>query len=157
MHRVPDPAFDQLSTPVLSVSAAGLVEAGNAASGQWFGVSLRRLAGLPLAALEVDGEVLSAALVAEAGAASAAASPPHGAPVPAGAIGAIRLPHLALAWPGAAARFADAWLTPREAGGWLLELHPVEEFPGGDPVAALPLALSAALKGLAHELRNPLA
>src|SRR3546814_11008150 len=34
---------------------------------------------------------------------------------------------------------------------------PVDEFPGEDPVAALPSALSAALKGLAHELRNPLA
>src|SRR5690606_25930938 len=64
---------------------------------------------------------------------------------------------VALACPGAAPRFADAWLTPRDDGGWLLELHPVDEFPGGDPLAALPLALSAALKGLAHELRNPLA
>src|SRR3546814_11630939 len=34
---------------------------------------------------------------------------------------------------------------------------PVDELPGEDPVAALPSALSAALKGLAHELRNPLA
>src|SRR3546814_2205167 len=39
----------------------------------------------------------------------------------------------------------------------LLESHPVDEFPGEDPFAALPSALSAALKGLAHELRNPLA
>jgi two-component system nitrogen regulation sensor histidine kinase GlnL len=39
----------------------------------------------------------------------------------------------------------------------LLEVHPVDEFPGEDPALALPSALSAALKGLAHELRNPLA
>ena len=150
MHRSPDPAFDQLSTPVLSVSAGGVVEAGNVASGQWFGVSLRRLAGLPLAALEGDGDALVGALAVDADAPSPKAAV-------ADAIGAIRLPRLALAWPGASPRFADAWLTARDGGGWLLELHPVEEFPGGDPVAALPLALSAALKGLAHELRNPLA
>ena len=35
--------------------------------------------------------------------------------------------------------------------------HPVDEFPGEDPALALPGALAAALKGLAHELRNPLA
>ena len=39
----------------------------------------------------------------------------------------------------------------------LLEAHPVDEFPGADPTLAMPLALSAALRGLAHELRNPLA
>ena len=153
MHRVPDPAFDLLSTPVLSVSAAGVIEAVNSASGQWLGVSLRRLAGLPLAALEVDGNALAAALAAAGDSTPAATFPPTAA----SATGALRLPHLALAWPGAAARFADAWLTPRDGGGWLLELHPVDEFPGGDPVSALPLALSAAFKGLAHELRNPLA
>ena len=142
-----DPAFDQLSTPLLAVSAAGVVEAGNPACGQWFGVSLRRLVGLPLAALEAQGDALATVTL------QGPASVPDGAP--AGAL--IRRPRVALAWPGAAPRFAEAWLTPREGGGWLLELHPVDEFPGDDPVAALPLALSAALKGLAHELRNPLA
>ena len=154
-----DPAFDQLSTPLLAVSAAGVVEAGNAASGQWFGVSLRRLAGVPLAALEVQGDALAATLASEAGGQAgddpAAAGP--AAPVIAGGAGMVRLPRLALAYPGAAPRFAEAWLTPRDGGGWLVELHPVDEFPGDDPMAALPLALSAALKGLAHELRNPLA
>ncbi len=150
-----DPAFDQLSTPLLAVSPAGTVEAGNLASGQWFGVSLRRLAGLPLAALEVEGEALAGALSSEAG---AAATPGSAASVAAPeAFGVLRLPRLALACPGGPVRFAEAWLTPRADGGWLLELHPVDEFPGGDPLAALPLALSAALKGLAHELRNPLA
>ncbi len=150
-----DPAFDQLSTPLLAVSPAGTVEAGNLASGQWFGVSLRRLAGLPLAALEVEGEALAGALSPDA---AAAATPGSAASVAAPeAFGVLRLPRLALACPGGPVRFAEAWLTPRADGGWLLELHPVDEFPGGDPLAALPLALSAALKGLAHELRNPLA
>lgn len=167
MPPVFDPAFDQLSTPLLAVSAAGVVEAGNAASGQWFGVSLRRLAGLPVAALEVEGEALAEALaVDDGGGALAAAAGGDGAGagdararpvVPAGAAGVIRLPRLALACPGASPRFAEAWLTPRDGGGWLLELHPADEFPGDDPLAALPLALSASLKGLAHELRNPLA
>ena len=150
-----DPAFDQLSTPLLAVSPVGTVEAGNLASGQWFGVSLRRLAGLPLAALEVEGEALAGALSPDAG---AAAVPGSAASVAAPEVfGVLRLPRLALACPGGPVRFAEAWLTPRADGGWLLELHPVDEFPGGDPLAALPLALSAALKGLAHELRNPLA
>ena len=69
-----------------------------------------------------------------------------------------RLRRVPLAFPGAEApRFADVTLTPREAGGWWLEAHPVDEFPGDDPAQLLPSALSAALKGLAHELRNPLA
>jgi len=145
------PAHDQLSTPVLAVSAAGMVEAGNVACGQWLGISLRRLAGLPLAALEVQGDALARAVAdAEAGG-SARASPMPGV------AGVVRIPRLALAFPGASPRFAEVWVSTRDTGGWLLELHPVDEFPGGDPVAALPLALSAALKGLAHELRNPLA
>jgi two-component system nitrogen regulation sensor histidine kinase GlnL len=62
-----------------------------------------------------------------------------------------------MAFPGTGIpRFADLWLSRRE-GGWWLEAQPVEEFPGEDPAVALPSALSAALKGLAHELRNPLA
>src|SRR4029453_10082306 len=62
-----------------------------------------------------------------------------------------------LAFPGHdETRFADVSLSRTEAG-WLVEAHPVDEFPGDDPAQLLPSALSAALKGLAHELRNPLA
>lgn len=133
------PDHAHLSTPVLAVAADGVVTAGNPACAQWLSVSARRLPGLPLAAFEFEGDALARATAPGAPRAS------------------IRLPRLSLAFPGGAPRFANAWLTAREDGGWLLELHPVDEFPGGDPVAALPLALSAALKGLAHELRNPLA
>ena len=132
-------AYDLLSTPVLTVGADGRVVAANIACAQWLAVSARRLGGLPLAALEFEGDALAAA---KAGIAAHEST---------------RLPRLSLAFPGASPRFADAWLTALDDGGCLLELHPVDEFPGGDPVAALPLALSAALKGLAHELRNPLA
>lgn len=131
--------FDQLSTPVLAVGADGIVVAVNAACAQWLVASARRLARMPLAALEFEGDTLARL--------TAAGAPREPA----------RLQRLALSVPGGAPRFADAWLTAVDDGGWLLELHPVDEFPGDDPVAALPLALSAALKGLAHELRNPLA
>ena len=135
-----DPAYDLLSTPLLRVDAEGAVLHGNQAFGRWLGVSPKRLHGLPLAALEFEGDAL--ALRADAARRDL-----------------VRLRRLAMTFPGAgsAPRFADVWLTPQDDGGWLLEAHPVDEFPGDDPALKLPSALSAALKGLAHELRNPLA
>ena len=71
---------------------------------------------------------------------------------------ALGLRRVAVAFPGSEVlRFADLWLSRRDDGGTLVEVHPVDEFPGEDPAQLLPSALSAALKGLAHELRNPLA
>ena len=69
----------------------------------------------------------------------------------------LRVRRLGLGFPDGGPRFADVWLSRRDDGGWLLEAHPVDEFPGDDPALLLPSALSASLKGLAHELRNPLA
>lgn len=133
-------AYDLLSTPLAWVDAAGQVAGCNSAFAHWLGVSGRRLLGLPLAALEFEGSALAHWLAAE---------PMREA---------VRLPRLSLAFPGSETpRFADALLSPRTDGGWLLEAHPVAEFPGEDPALALPSALSLALKGLAHELRNPLA
>lgn len=133
-------ALEPLTTPVAWADAAGRVEDGNGAFARWLGVSRRRLAGVPLAAFELEGRVL-AGLLAEC-------PPPE----------STRLRRLPFAFPGQELpRFADAWLSLREGGGWWLEAHPVEEFPGEDPALTLPSALSAALKGLAHELRNPLA
>ena len=134
------PAIDALTTPVAWATVGGQIEAGNDAFARWLGVSSKRLPGLPLAALEYEGDALARLL---------AADPPHDS---------ARLRRLALAFPGSEPpRFADILLSPHADGGWLLEAHPVEEFPGEDPALALPSALSAALKGLAHELRNPLA
>jgi len=131
---------DALATPVARLDAAGRVQGANPAFARWLGVSARRLPGLPAAALEVDGEALATAIAGERRE-------------------FLRLHRVALAYPGGGgpARFADLLLSRQEAGGWLLEAHPVAEFPGEDPAQALPGALSAALKGLAHELRNPLA
>lgn len=138
-----DVALDRLLTPVAWTDAHARIEGCNAAFARWLGVSVRRLLDQPLAALEADGDVLRRAL-ADAGAAGSEAEQ-------------LRLRRIELAFLGGAPRFADGWLSRRDDGGWLLEAHPVDEFPGDDPLRVLPSALSAALRGLAHELRNPLA
>ncbi|QSX79080.1 two-component system sensor histidine kinase NtrB [Agrilutibacter solisilvae] len=136
------PGLDSLTTPIGWTDETGALAGSNTALARWLGVSARRLPGVPLAALEVDGDLLARAL-RELDAEPARDS--------------LRLRRLALAFPGQdEPRFADVSLS-RQAAGWLFEAHPVEEFPGEDPAVALPSALSAALKGLAHELRNPLA
>ncbi len=140
----PDAAsYDLLSTPLAQMAADGTIESANHAFARWLGVSGKRLPGLPLAALEFEGDRLARWMQAP-GSGHASQDP-------------IRLRRLPMAFPGSGPRFADLWLARSDAGGWLLEAHPVDEFPGEDPVTALPSALSAALKGLAHELRNPLA
>jgi two-component system nitrogen regulation sensor histidine kinase GlnL len=131
-------AFDLLATPVAWSDGAGRIVGANAACARWLGVSAKRLIGVPVAALEFEGEAFARAIAGEGE--------------------GMRLRRVPLAFPGAEApRFADITLTAREGGGWWLEAHPVDEFPGDDPAQLLPSALSAALKGLAHELRNPLA
>jgi len=134
------PALDALTTPVAWTDADGRIAGANPAFGRWLGVGSRRLLGVPLAALEAEGDGLGRWL----------AQPPRET---------WRMRRLALAFPGQGdgPRFADASVQRRDDGGWLIEAHPVEEFPGEDPALALPGALAAALKGLAHELRNPLA
>lgn len=131
------PSLEQLATPLVWTGTDGRIAGATPAFCRWLGVSVRRLLGQPLASLEVQDDALASRLLA-----------PDAE--------TIRLPRLALALPGEAPRFADGWLSARE-GGWLLEAHPVDEFPTADPAQVLPGAFSAALKGLAHELRNPLA
>lgn len=144
MHYIgampPELAIDSLNTPLAWVDADGRIAGCNPAFARWLGVGQRRLQAQPLASLEAQDERLAAAMtnVSDEGVMQ-------------------RLRRVAMAVPGSAApRFADLWLAPL-AEGWLLEAHPVDEFPDSDPGAALPAAVAAALKGLAHELRNPLA
>ena len=130
--------LDELATPVLQVAADGRIRLANEAAGRWLRVGRKRLIGLPLAALERDGQAVMSALAQTDGS-------PH------------LLRRVQLAFPGShEPLFADLWLSPVADGVWC-EAHPVDEFPGTDPSELLPFALSASLKGLAHELRNPLA
>lgn len=134
------PALDQLATPVAWLDAAGHVEGCNPAFASWLGVSARRLQGLAIDELDIENGRLSALL---------SRLPVYG--------DALRVHRARLAFPGGSEHFAELWLALREHGGVRIEAHPTDEFPGEDPATALPAALSAALKGLAHEIRNPLA
>lgn len=132
------PDLDLLTTPLAWTGEDARIVDCNLAFARWLGVGARRLRGLALAALSADGALADAlARHAEAGDAP------------------LRLRRLALRFAEGDERFADLWLT-RRSDGWLLEAHPVDEFSGEDPTR-LPSALAAALRGLAHELRNPLA
>jgi two-component system, NtrC family, nitrogen regulation sensor histidine kinase GlnL len=133
-------ALDALATPVAWTDAAGRIEGANLAFARWLEVGLRRVPGVPLAAFEIETRQFAALFEA----------PPEGDP--------LRLRRLCLAFPGTETpHYADVLLSRRAVSGWWVEVHPVDEFPGHDPATVLPSALSAALKGLAHELRNPLA
>ena len=131
-------AFERLATPLCWLDASGRIRALNPAFASWLGVSARRLGGLGFDALDGGARIIAAL----------SRVPVDGQP--------LRLQRVGLGFGGLPARFADVWCL-REGDALRLELHPVEEFPGEDPVTALPQALSAALRGLAHELRNPLA
>ncbi len=136
------PELSTLTTPLAWTDASTAIRGCNQAFVRWLGVGERRLLGWPLAALESESGRLAPAL--------ARINSSDGAP--------LHLRRLCLRFPdGGHAHFADLWLSAREGGGTLVEVHPVDEFPGDDPALLLPSALAASLKGLAHELRNPLA
>ena len=140
MHPAALDAFDDLATPVAWLDAGAAVVHCNAAFASWLGVSARRFHGLTLAALDAEGDRLEGL-----------------APLLAGRGEPLRIHRARLAFPGGSERFAELWLSTEPGGGLRLEAHPTDEFPGEDPATSLPAALSAALKGLAHEIRNPLA
>jgi two-component system nitrogen regulation sensor histidine kinase GlnL len=135
--------IEHLVTPLVVLDAGGVVRAANPAFVGWIGLSARRLVEQPVAALGADGDL--AALVERAREARAL----------------VRMRRVRLAPTPEHERFADASAAPVLDGealvGVLLEFRPVEEFPGEDPAASVPGALHEALKGLAHEIRNPLA
>lgn len=137
-------SFQRLATPLMQIDAALQICELNSACSAWLGLSRRRLLGQPLALLDGgDGALVAAAAEVHQQQSS------------------LRGRHLRLKREGDE-RFAEVYLTPVEpsaelaGGGLLLEFHPVDAFPGADP-SVLPAALHAALKGLAHEVRNPLA
>lgn len=137
----PAPTVDFLTTPLAWLDPDGTIAGCNQAFARWLGVGSRRLLGWPLPALDAETPPrLPAAL---------ARLDPDGA--------ALRLRRLHLRHPDGNERFADLWLSVDSDARVLVEAHPVDEFPGDDPALLLPSALAASLKGLAHELRNPLA
>jgi two-component system nitrogen regulation sensor histidine kinase GlnL len=133
------PVLDALATPVAWADADGRIQGCNLAFARWLGVSGRRLEALPFDGLDAEDGRLTALL----GTLADDEEP-------------VRARRVRLRGPNGAERFADLVLA-RESSGLRIEAYPVEEFPGDDPVHALPAALHAALKGLAHEIRNPLA
>ena len=138
MSTPPDTAH--LATPLAWTDADGVVRGCNAAFASWLAVGARRLQGVALADLDGEPGRLAGLLPR---------LPDTGE--------ALRVRRARLAFPGGAEHFADLWLARTGDGGVRVEVHPADEFPGEDPATALPAALSAALKGLAHEIRNPLA
>jgi two-component system nitrogen regulation sensor histidine kinase GlnL len=134
------PPADSLATPIAWADGAGRLLGCNPAFASWLGVSVRRLAGLALAELDGEHSRLADLLTR---------LPDTGE--------AVRVRRARLAFPGGTERFAELWLARTDDGGVRIEVHPADEFPGEDPATLLPAALSAALKGLAHEIRNPLA
>lgn len=149
MSALPNPALpsitalDLLATPVLLVDAAATIRYVNAAGASWLGVSGRRILAQPIAVLGGDAtlEQRLAAAVADGV--------------------ATRIPRTRLSPVAGIERFADALVTPLGEAlppyAAAVELHGTSEFRELDPVQALPAALQAALQGLAHEVKNPLA
>jgi two-component system nitrogen regulation sensor histidine kinase GlnL len=136
------PTLDQLASPIAWTDPQRRLVGANPAFASWLGVGLRRLVGLRLEDLDPGGGRFAGLL----------ARLPAGGEAP-----PLMARRVGLAFPGGAERFADCWLVPLADGALRLECAPADEFPGEDPSIALPSALHAALKGLAHELRNPLA
>ncbi|MEO7478059.1 MAG: ATP-binding protein [Lysobacteraceae bacterium] len=139
MKLIAAPALDAIATPVAWADADDRIVGCNSAFARWLGVSVRRLDGMLLADLDIENGRL-ANLIARL---AAAAEP-------------MRVRRACLRAPGGTERFADLMLA-RDETGLRIEAWPADEFPGIDPATAMPAALHAALKGLAHEIRNPLA
>src|SRR5436190_12596937 len=106
--------LERLSTPVAWLDGAGLLLRCNTAFASWLGVSARRLQGVALAELDLEGGRLADVC---------SRLPAAGTPV--------RVHRARLAFPGAGGseRFAELWLSALEEGGALLEAHPTGEFP----------------------------
>ncbi len=139
--------LELLALPVWLLDADDALVYANPATAQWLHRSPRRLLGQrPAQWLDTAG----AALLCDAARRARAEDR------------RIVLPRARLALADGAEHFADITLTavgdverPRRAV--LVEATPAAEFAGEDPAQLLPAALHASLRGLAHEVRNPLA
>lgn len=140
----PGPLLDQLATPVVVLDRGQRIRWVNPAFARWLGLSARRFIEQPLAALNAEPAELRSLLERAAG---------SGEPVRAQRVRLLPTPEREV--------FADALVSSlaSDAGaeGYVLEFHPTGEFAGPDPLTTVPAALHLTLKGLAHEVRNPLA
>lgn len=136
------PLLDALSLPILLVDRELRVLLPNAAFCAWTGAGARRWSGVPLSDLAGAGGTLIAAISR----CQVEAQMQRVAQLPFQAKPDLELRAdvtcVALAIDGAA---------------FMIEWHPHSDLPETDRAAALPNALAATLKGLAHEVRNPLA
>ena len=130
---------DQLATPILWLDEQLHIHECNMAFSSWLSVGKRRLVGMSIDQLDLEAprikDICQRSMQYQA---------------------RSQAQRLRLNFAGQLELIADA-LIVRELQGWRIEWHPRAEFEGADPALALPAALSMALKGLAHELRNPLA
>lgn len=143
-HHIPDAeALDALMTPVALLQPdTGAIVHANPAFGRWLGTGLRRLRGAGVDVMGAGGVAVMRRL-------QDTAQEPHAQEI------CLRRQPFGMA--ERPQRQADLWLSRRDDGLYCLEAHPLDELPGLDPADVLPSALAAAFKGLAHELRNPLA
>lgn len=130
---------EQLATPILWVDSLAKIVDCNSAFSSWLALGKRRLVGMELNQLDQQAPRLHDLCQRNN--------------TPQARTQAQRL-HIRYA--NQEDFFADAIIACQESG-WRIEWHPRAEFEGDDPAIVLPAALSVALKGLAHELRNPLA
>lgn len=137
--------LDELATPLLLLDGGGVVRYANPACASMLGVSARRLLDRPAAELDSGGAATLSLLLARTDAEG----------------GTVRAARLRLTAAPGLERYADVTASALSAAfsphTCALELHAVAEFPGPDPALELPAALTASLKGLAHEVKNPLA
>ncbi|MCB1555651.1 MAG: PAS domain-containing sensor histidine kinase [Xanthomonadales bacterium] len=132
--------YDALATPLIELDDGLAIAMVNAAAAAWLGTSPRRLI-----AKSVD--LLGASPGDLRDLCQRAREHDNG----------LRAQRIGFAAADGETRFAHVLANPRVESGLRLELHPTEEFAGEDPATLLPAALSVALKGLAHEVKNPLA
>lgn len=132
------PSVESLVTPMIWADSSGYIQGANTALARWLGVSVTRLINRPLSSLEKQDHAIERFLRNQER-------------------DMLRLHRLVLGLPGEVPKLAEGWLSRQDRGGWLLEMRPMDIFPDFEIAQSLPDALSAALRGLAHELRNPLA
>lgn len=139
-NAFPSPNLEHLGTPVAWASPDGVLRGCNGAFARWLEASPRKLAGSTLDQIDAESPRLTELL----------------SRLPPGADAPVHARRALLCLPPGPERRADLWLA-RSAEGVLLEVHPADDYPLEDYEHSLPGALHDALKGLAHEVKNPLA